>query len=187
MKAGELRNAFLEYYRELDHRVVRSSPLVLPNDPTLLFANAGMNQFRDVFTGREKRSYTRATSSQKCLRVAGKHNDLETVGRTPRHHTFFEMLGNFSFGDYFKEDAIRFAWTLLTDRFGIPEDRLWVSVFSGATTSHSTKRRSVYGVRGSVFIRTAFCVWVRRKISGVWAIPGPADPVVRSISIWAPT
>jgi alanyl-tRNA synthetase len=132
MKAGELRNAFLEYYRELDHRVVRSSPLVLPNDPTLLFANAGMNQFKDVFTGREKRSYTRAASSQKCLRVAGKHNDLETVGRTPRHHTFFEMLGNFSFGDYFKEDAIRFAWTLLTERFGIPEDRLWVSVFSGS-------------------------------------------------------
>ena len=131
MKAHDVRKSFLDYFAEHDHKIVPSSPLVLPNDPTLLFANAGMNQFKDVFTGGESRDFQRAATSQKCLRVSGKHNDLEMVGRTPRHHTFFEMLGNFSFGDYFKEDAIAFAWALLTDRYGIPQDRLWVSVFRG--------------------------------------------------------
>jgi alanyl-tRNA synthetase len=131
MTSREIRQAFLDFFAERKHRVVPSSPLVLPRDPTLLFANAGMNQFKDVFTGRDERDYVRAVSSQKCLRVSGKHNDLEMVGRTPRHHTFFEMLGNFSFGDYFKEEAARFAWELMTDRFGIPTDRLWVTVFGG--------------------------------------------------------
>jgi len=131
MTSREIRQAFLEFFSAKDHRVVPSSPLVLPRDPTLLFANAGMNQFKDVFTGRDKRDYLRAATSQKCLRVSGKHNDLEMVGRTPRHHTFFEMLGNFSFGDYFKEDAARFAWELMTEVFGIPADRLWVTVFGG--------------------------------------------------------
>jgi alanyl-tRNA synthetase len=133
MTSLEIRRAFLEFFAQRGHRVVPSSPLVLPNDPTLLFANAGMNQFKDVFTGREKRDYVRAASSQKCLRVSGKHNDLEQVGRTPRHHTFFEMLGNFSFGDYFKADAIAWSWELLTGVFGIPEDRLWVTVFGGTS------------------------------------------------------
>jgi alanyl-tRNA synthetase len=132
MTSSETRRAFLEFFASLGHRIVPSSPLVLPGDPTLLFANAGMNQFKDVFTGREKRDYTRATSSQKCLRVSGKHNDLEQVGRTPRHHTFFEMLGNFSFGDYFKAEAVAFAWDLVTRVYGIPEDRLWVTVFGGS-------------------------------------------------------
>jgi alanyl-tRNA synthetase len=131
MTSNEIRRVFLEFFAARGHRVVPSSPLVLPNDPTLLFANAGMNQFKDVFTGRETRDYVRAASSQKCLRVSGKHNDLEQVGRTPRHHTFFEMLGNFSFGDYFKADAIAFAWELVTKVYGLPEDRLWVSVFGG--------------------------------------------------------
>jgi alanyl-tRNA synthetase len=131
MTSREIRRAFLDFFAARDHRLVASSPLVLPEDPTLLFANAGMNQFKDVFTGRERRDYTRAASVQKCLRVSGKHNDLEMVGRTPRHHTFFEMLGNFSFGDYFKTDAIRFAWELLTDVFGLPPERLWVTVFRG--------------------------------------------------------
>ena len=131
MTSIEIRRAFLEFFAARGHRVVPSSPLVLPNDPTLLFANAGMNQFKDVFTGGEKREYVRATSSQKCLRVSGKHNDLEQVGRTPRHHTFFEMLGNFSFGDYFKNDAIAFAWELLTKVYGVPEERLWITVFEG--------------------------------------------------------
>jgi alanyl-tRNA synthetase len=131
MTSLEVRRAFLDFFAERGHRIVTSSPLVLPNDPTLLFANAGMNQFKDVFTGREKREYVRATSSQKCLRVSGKHNDLEQVGRTPRHHTFFEMLGNFSFGDYFKKDAIAWAWELLTDVYGVPKERLWVTVFDG--------------------------------------------------------
>jgi alanyl-tRNA synthetase len=132
MTSAETRQAFLEFFASRGHRIVPSSPLVLPNDPTLLFANAGMNQFKDVFTGREKRDYSRATSSQKCLRVSGKHNDLEQVGRTPRHHTFFEMLGNFSFGDYFKREAVSFAWDLVTKVCGIPEERLWVTVFGGS-------------------------------------------------------
>ena len=131
MKVHDVRKSFLDYFAEHEHKLVPSSPLVLRNDPTLLFANAGMNQFKDVFTGAEQRNYTRAASSQKCLRVSGKHNDLEMVGRTPRHHTFFEMLGNFSFGDYFKENALAFAWELLTQRYGLPEERLWVTVFRG--------------------------------------------------------
>src|SRR3954465_7352542 len=114
MKAAEVRTAFLEFFRSKGHNAVASSSLVPSNDPTLQFTNAGMVQFKDVFTGRETRSYKRATSSQKCVRAGGKHNDLENVGRTARHHTFFEMLGNFSFGDYFKADAIDFAWAWLT-------------------------------------------------------------------------
>ena len=132
MTSSDVRRTFLEFFEARGHRRVPSSPLVLPADPTLLFANAGMNQFKDLFTGKEVRDYRRATSSQKCMRVSGKHNDLEQVGRTPRHHTFFEMLGNFSFGEYFKRDAITFAWELVTDVWGIPADRLWVSVFCGS-------------------------------------------------------
>jgi alanyl-tRNA synthetase len=128
MKSAEIRRTFLDYFEEQGHRIVPSSSLVPANDPTLLFTNAGMVQFKDVFTGRETRPYRRATTAQRCVRAGGKHNDLENVGYTARHHTFFEMLGNFSFGDYFKADAIRFAWTLLTDRFGLPAERLWVTV-----------------------------------------------------------
>src|SRR6202163_4448626 len=113
MTSNEIRASFLRYFEKNGHRVVASSPLVPHDDPTLLFTNAGMNQFKDVFLGREKRDYARATSSQKCVRAGGKHNDLENVGRTARHLTFFEMLGNFSFGDYFKRDAIGFAWEWL--------------------------------------------------------------------------
>ncbi len=129
--ADEIRSAFLRYFEERGHRVVKSSPLVPESDPTLLFANAGMNQFKDVFLGKEKRDYARAASSQKCVRAGGKHNDLENVGVTARHHTFFEMLGNFSFGDYFKRDAIAFAWEFLTENLGLPKDRLKVTVFRG--------------------------------------------------------
>ena len=126
---SEIREAFLRFFEERGHRVVKSSSLVPENDPTLLFTNAGMVQFKRVFLGEEEREYKRAVSCQKCLRVSGKHNDLENVGRTPRHHTFFEMLGNFSFGDYFKEEAISYAWELVTDAFGIDPGRLVVSVF----------------------------------------------------------
>jgi alanyl-tRNA synthetase len=129
--ADEIRSGFLRYFEERGHRVVKSSPLVPQNDPTLLFANAGMNQFKDVFLGREKRDYVRAASSQKCVRAGGKHNDLENVGVTARHHTFFEMLGNFSFGDYFKQDAIAFAWEFLTGDLALAEDRLTVTIFKG--------------------------------------------------------
>ncbi|MDX2464863.1 MAG: alanine--tRNA ligase [Porticoccus sp.] len=128
MKSAEIRNAFLKYFERQNHEVVASSSLVPGNDPTLLFTNAGMVQFKDVFLGGEKRSYSRATSSQRCVRAGGKHNDLENVGYTARHHTFFEMLGNFSFGDYFKREAIRFAWQFLTEELGLPEERLWVTV-----------------------------------------------------------
>ncbi len=127
----EVRQAFLDYFKRQGHEIVASGPLVPANDPTLMFANAGMVQFKDVFTGREKRAYSRATSSQKCIRISGKHNDLENVGVTARHHTFFEMLGNFSFGDYFKEDSIRFGWELVTDVLAIPKDRLVVTYFGG--------------------------------------------------------
>ena len=129
MTGSQVRRKFLDYFAQNGHRVVRSSSLVPANDPTLLFTNAGMNQFKDVFLGQEKRDYTRATTSQKCVRAGGKHNDLENVGYTRRHHTFFEMLGNFSFGDYFKREAIAFAWELMTKEYGIPKDRLYISVF----------------------------------------------------------
>jgi alanyl-tRNA synthetase len=125
----EIRQRFLDFFAQRGHRIVRSSSLVPANDPTLLFANAGMNQFKDVFLGLEKRDYSRATTSQKCVRAGGKHNDLENVGYTRRHHTFFEMLGNFSFGDYFKADAIAFAWDLITREYGLPKDRLYITVF----------------------------------------------------------
>ena len=126
---NEIRNTFLNYFEKNDHRIVESSNLVPNNDPTLMFANSGMVQFKNVFTGLEKRDYVRATTSQKCVRAGGKHNDLENVGYTPRHHTFFEMLGNFSFGDYFKEQAISYAWNLITKEFGIDKKRLYVTVF----------------------------------------------------------
>ncbi len=131
MTSNDIRATFLQYFEQHGHTIVQSSSLVPGDDPTLLFTNAGMNQFKDVFLGRERRAYTRATSAQKVMRVSGKHNDLDNVGPSYRHHTFFEMLGNFSFGDYFKEDAIRLAWSLLTDVWKLPADRLVVSIFKG--------------------------------------------------------
>ena len=129
MKVNEIRQSFLEFFESKGHQIVNSSPVVPGDDPTLLFTNAGMNQFKDVFLGFDKRPYTRATTAQKCIRAGGKHNDLDNVGYTARHHTFFEMLGNFSFGDYFKEDAIQYAWELLTEVFKLPKDKLLVTVY----------------------------------------------------------
>ena len=131
LTASAIRSAFLDYFRRHDHEIVASASLIPSNDPTLMFNNAGMVQFKDVFTGRETRPYVRAASSQKCIRISGKHNDLENVGKTARHHTFFEMLGNFSFGDYFKEKAILFAWEFLTKDLGLPPERLAITVFGG--------------------------------------------------------
>src|SRR5499433_432309 len=129
MNSNDIRRRFLQFFADRGHTIVKSSSLIPAQDPTLLFVNAGMNQFKDVFLGRETRSYTTATSCQKCVRAGGKHNDLDNVGHTRRHHTFFEMLGNFSFGDYFKADAIDFAWTLLTKDYGLPKEKLYVTVF----------------------------------------------------------
>jgi alanyl-tRNA synthetase len=131
MTGNEVRQKFLEYFERNGHKIVHSSPLLPANDPTLLFVNAGMNQFKDVFLGNEKLEYKRAVTSQKCLRAGGKHNDLDEVGKTARHHTFFEMLGNFSFGDYFKKEAIEYAWDLLVNEFKLDPERLWFSVFEG--------------------------------------------------------
>ena len=129
MKSSEIRTQFLKFFERNGHTIVASSPLVPGNDPTLLFTNAGMVQFKDVFLGLDKRPYNRATTSQRCVRAGGKHNDLENVGYTARHHTFFEMLGNFSFGDYFKRDAIRLAWELLTKDYELAPERMWVTVY----------------------------------------------------------
>src|SRR6266705_2078010 len=129
MTSSEIRSAFLRFFEQRQHRVVKSSPLIPKDDPTLLFTNAGMVQFKDVLLGREKREYVRATTAQKCVRAGGKQNDLENVGYTARHHTFFEMLGNFSFGDYFKDRAIELAWNLITKDLGLPRERLMVTVY----------------------------------------------------------
>jgi alanyl-tRNA synthetase len=129
MKTSDIRKAFLNFYESKNHTKIDSSSLIPVNDDTLLFTNAGMVQFKDLFLGTEKKDYVRATSSQRCIRAGGKHNDLENVGYTLRHHTFFEMLGNFSFGDYFKEEAIEFAWEFLTKELKLPEEKLWISVF----------------------------------------------------------
>jgi len=129
MNFREIRKAFIDYFKERGHEVVPSSSLIPHEDPSLLFTNAGMVQFKRLYLGEEKRPYTRAVTSQKCMRAGGKHNDLENVGYTARHHTFFEMLGNFSFGDYFKRETIAWAWDLLTNGFGLPKDKLYVSVY----------------------------------------------------------
>ena len=141
MTADEIRETFLRFFESKGHRRVRSSSLLPHGDPTLLFTNAGMNQFKDVFLGLEKRDYTRATSAQKCVRAGGKHNDLENVGFTKRHHTFFEMLGNFSFGDYFKKEAIAYAWELVTspEWYAIDKEKLYVTVFGGAEVAPGNK------------------------------------------------
>src|SRR5690348_15716822 len=167
---NDIRAAFLDYFARHDHAVVPSSPLVPRNDPTLLFTNAGMVQFKNVFTGVEKRPYQRAATSQKCVRAGGKHNDLENVGYTARHHTFFEMLGNFSFGDYFKDRAIELAWNLVTKEFGLPKDRLLVTVFSEDEDA-AVLWRKIAGLPESRIIRIA-------TSDNFWAMgdTGPCGP-----------
>ncbi|MDP7418022.1 MAG: alanine--tRNA ligase, partial [Desulfobacterales bacterium] len=152
MRADEVRKQFLDFFKKCGHQIVRSSSLVPSDDPTLLFTNAGMVQFKRSFLGEENRGYKRATTSQKCVRAGGKHNDLENVGYTARHHTFFEMLGNFSFGDYFKEKAMEFGWDLLTNRYGFPEEKLWVSVFLEDDEAYDLWHRNI-GVQEDRIVR----------------------------------
>ena len=132
MNAYEIRNSFLDFFRSKGHEIVPSAPIVVKNDPTLMFTNAGMNQFKDIFLGNQPAKWNRAADTQKCLRVSGKHNDLEEVGHDTYHHTMFEMLGNWSFGDYFKKEAIQWGWELLTDVFKLDKDRLYATVFEGS-------------------------------------------------------
>lgn len=177
MKSAEIRKKFLEFFALKGHEVVASSSLVPHDDPTLLFTNAGMNQFKDVFLGFDKRSYTRATTSQKCVRAGGKHNDLENVGYTARHHTFFEMLGNFSFGDYFKRDAITYAWELLTEVFELSKDRLWITVYADDNEAYDIWVKEV-GVPSERVIRIGDNQGERYASDNFWMMGdvGPCGP-----------
>ena len=175
--SADIRKAFLDYFAEHGHEVVASSPLVPINDPTLLFTNAGMVQFKDVFLGREKRNYVRATSSQRCVRAGGKHNDLENVGYTARHHTFFEMLGNFSFGDYFKRDAIKYAWEFLTVTLGLPAERLWVTIYDEDEEAADIWLNEV-GINPASFTRIGDKPGKRYESDNFWSMgdTGPCGP-----------
>ena len=177
MKTSEIRQKFLQYFQSQGHTIVSSSSLVPGNDPTLLFTNSGMVQFKDVFTGKDTRAYTRATSSQRSVRAGGKHNDLENVGYTARHHTFFEMLGNFSFGDYFKHDAIRFAWTLLTEVYNLPKEKLWVTVYQEDDEAYAIWENEV-GVPAERIIRIGDNKGGRYESDNFWRMgdTGPCGP-----------
>ena len=177
MKAAEIRQTFLKFFESKGHQIVASSPVVPGDDPTLLFTNAGMNQFKDVFLGFDKRPYSRATTAQKCIRAGGKHNDLENVGYTARHHTFFEMLGNFSFGDYFKRDAIRYAWELLTEHFKLPADKLWVTVYAEDDEAYEIWNKDV-GVPAERIVRIGDNKGARYASDNFWMMgdTGPCGP-----------
>ncbi|MEO6276928.1 alanine--tRNA ligase [Roseateles sp.] len=177
MKAAEIRQTFLKFFESKGHQIVASSPVVPGDDPTLLFTNAGMNQFKDVFLGFDKRAYSRATTSQKCIRAGGKHNDLDNVGYTARHHTFFEMLGNFSFGDYFKKDAIHFAWELLTVNFKLPADKLWVTVYADDDEAYDIWNKQV-GVPAERIVRIGDNKGARYMSDNFWMMgdTGPCGP-----------
>ena len=177
MKSSAIRQSFLEFFASKGHTIVPSSPLVPGNDPTLLFTNAGMVQFKDVFTGQDTRPYTRAVSSQRCVRAGGKHNDLENVGYTARHHTFFEMLGNFSFGDYFKQDAIKYAWEFLTAVLKLPTDKLWVTVYAEDDEAYDIWHNDI-GVPKDRIIRIGDNKGARYASDNFWAMgdTGPCGP-----------
>ncbi|MDO9468055.1 MAG: alanine--tRNA ligase-related protein, partial [Thiobacillus sp.] len=177
MKSSAIRQSFLDFFASKGHTVVPSSPLVPGNDPTLLFTNAGMVQFKDVFTGQDTRAYTRAVSSQRCVRAGGKHNDLENVGYTARHHTFFEMLGNFSFGDYFKQDAIKYAWEFLTDVLKLPTEKLWVTVYAEDDEAYDIWHNDI-GVPKDRIVRIGDNKGARYASDNFWAMgdTGPCGP-----------
>ena len=177
MKATDIRQTFLKFFESKGHTIVPSSPVVPGDDPTLLFTNAGMNQFKDVFLGFDKRPYSRATTSQKCIRAGGKHNDLDNVGYTARHHTFFEMLGNFSFGDYFKQDAIAYAWELLTEVYQLPKEKLWVTVYAEDDEAYEIWNKQV-GVPAERIVRIGDNKGARYASDNFWMMgdTGPCGP-----------
>ena len=177
MKAAEIRSTFLKFFEAKGHAIVASSPVVPGDDPTLLFTNAGMNQFKDVFLGNDRRPYARATTAQKCIRAGGKHNDLENVGYTARHHTFFEMLGNFSFGDYFKKEAIAYAWELLTEVYKLPSEKLWVTVYAEDDEAYEIWNKSV-GVPAERIVRIGDNKGARYASDNFWMMgdTGPCGP-----------
>ena len=177
MQTSQIRETFLKFFESKGHTIVHSSPVVPGNDPTLLFTNAGMNQFKDVFLGFDKRSYTRATTAQKCIRAGGKHNDLDNVGYTARHHTFFEMLGNFSFGDYFKRDAIKNAWQLLTEHFMLPAEKLWVTVYAEDDEAYDIWNKEV-GIPAERIVRIGDNKGARYMSDNFWMMgdTGPCGP-----------
>ncbi len=173
MKTQQIRQTFLDYFAEKGHKIVPSSSLIPGNDKTLLFTNAGMVQFKDIFLGIEKKNFTKATTSQKCVRAGGKHNDLENVGYTARHHTFFEMLGNFSFGDYFKEEAISYCWELLTEKLNYRKKNYGLQ-FLKMTTKHM-----IFGQTKSEFQKIGFQELEQKIIFGKWVMQDLADLVLR--------
>jgi alanyl-tRNA synthetase len=177
MKAAEIRSQFLKFFESKGHTAVSSSPVVPGDDPTLLFTNAGMNQFKDVFLGFDKRPYSRAVTSQKCIRAGGKHNDLENVGYTARHHTFFEMLGNFSFGDYFKKEAIAYAWELLTEVYKLPKEKLWVTVYAEDDEAYEIWNKGI-GVPAERIVRIGDNKGARYASDNFWMMgdTGPCGP-----------
>ena len=177
MKVSQIRQAYLDFFAAKGHQIVPSSPVVPGDDPTLLFTNAGMNQFKDVFLGFDKRPYHRATTAQKCIRAGGKHNDLDNVGYTARHHTFFEMLGNFSFGDYFKKDAIQFAWDLLTQVFELPKEKLLVTVYAEDDEAYEIWNKQI-GIPAERIIRIGDNKGARYASDNFWMMgdTGPCGP-----------
>ena len=187
MESNQIREAFLEFFRSKGHQIVPSAPMVVKNDPTLMFTNAGMNQFKDKFLGNSPITSKRVADTQKCLRVSGKHNDLEEVGHDTYHHTMFEMLGNWSFGDYFKKEAISWAWELLTEVYKLPKERLYATIFEGSEEDGvpAIRRLTTTGCSSCLPI---ISFWeTSMTISGKWVIRGPAVRAVKSISICGPT
>ena len=174
MKSAEIRQRFLDFFEKKSHTIVPSAPMVIKGDPTLMFTNAGMNQFKDIILGNVRPKATRVADSQKCLRVSGKHNDLEEVGHDTYHHTMFEMLGNWSFGDYFKKEAIAYAWEFLTGEMGLDKNRLYATVFEG---SKKIKRR--WSIGNCTCLKIGFCTGIKKIISGKWEIWDLADLVRR--------
>ncbi|MEZ5148496.1 MAG: alanine--tRNA ligase-related protein [Bacteroidales bacterium] len=177
MDSKQVRQAFFNFFSEKQHKIVSSAPMVVKNDPTLMFTNAGMNQFKDIFLGNSPADSSRVANSQKCLRVSGKHNDLDEVGHDTYHHTMFEMLGNWSFGDYFKKEAIAWAWELLTGVYKINPENLYVTVFGGDKDDHLEPDNEAFGFWKELVPENRISlIWFKRIIFGKWVIPAPCGP-----------